>query len=119
MGALNGQIISTITDGQGNPAVIISWFFDPTTRVLRNNPADWTDAAGTLWPAGSGACIADNLLGRQIRVAINDSSGNTLRQVKIGTGGRTFTKNQLANAAPPDGPYTTADDFNGLTFDFS
>ena len=119
MPALSGQVIMTISDSQGQPAVIISWFFDPSTRVLRNNPAPWTSADGTVWPINSGALIAVNQLGRAVKVRVNDDQGVLIRQVRLPAGGATITKNQLANAAPPDGPYISADDLNGLTFDLA
>jgi hypothetical protein len=121
MPALNGQIITTVTDATGSPAVAVTWFYNPSspTRALRNNPAPWLSPDGTNWPTGSGALIAANLTGRQVRVTVNDSNGATVRQVKIPAGGGALTAAQLANAPAPDGPYTSADDFNGLTLDVS
>jgi hypothetical protein len=97
----------------------VTWFFNPTTRALRNNPQAWTSPAGTVYPTGTGALIAANQLGRQVRVRINDEDGNLVRRVTIPAGGRSVTATQLANAPAPDGPYTSADDLNGLTFDVS
>ena len=77
MPALSGQIISTITDSAGVPVLVVTWFFNPATRALRNNPQAWTAPDGTVYPAGTGALIAVNTLGRQIRVRINDESGAT------------------------------------------
>jgi hypothetical protein len=120
MPALSGQVITQITDAQGLPMVTVTWFFDPATRVLRNNPIAWTAPDGTVYPIGTGALIADNRSAVQVRVRVNDGAGNLVRQVTIpASGGRSVTKTQLANAAPPDGPYTSADDFNGLTFDLA
>lgn len=119
MPALSGQVITTITDNTGAPAVTVTWFFDPATRVLRNNPAEWVAPDGTAYPAGTGALIADNQLGRTVKVRINDESGVQIRRVNIPAGGRSVTKSQLANAPAPDGPYVSADDFNGITFDLS
>lgn len=119
MPALSGQVITTITKGDGTAAVVVTWFFNPVTRVLRNNPIAWTSPDGTVWPIGSGALIAANQMGRQVRVRINDDQGVQIRRVTIPAGGRALTATQLANAAPPDGPYTSADDLNGLTFDLS
>lgn len=119
MPALSGQIITTVTDGTGAPAVVVTWFFNPATRALRNNPTDWTDPTGQLWAAGSGALIAVNQLGRQVKVRINDAVGNQVRRVTIPAGGRAVKATALANAPEPDGPYTVAEDFNGLTFDLS
>lgn len=119
MPALIGQVISTITDAAGAPAVTVTWFFDPVTRGLRNNPLPWTAPDGTVWPAGSGALIADNQMGRTVRVRVNDENGAQVRRVNLPAGGRAVTVSQLANAPAPDGPYTTSADFNGLTFDLS
>jgi hypothetical protein len=118
--ALSGQVITQITDAQGLPMVTVTWFFDPTTRVLRNNPTAWTALDGTVYPIGTGALIADNRTNAQVRVRVNDQSGTMIRRVTIpASGGRSLTKTQLANAPAPDGPYVSSDDFNGLTFDLS
>jgi hypothetical protein len=96
---------------------------------LRNNPIDWTDDSGTLWGAGSGACIAANMTSQIVHVnvmisdLVADPTGLTkivARSIRLPAGtGRTFSRLQLANATPPDGPYNWAQDFNGLTFDLS
>lgn len=120
MPALSGQVITTITDGTGAAIVAVTWFFDPTTLVLRNNPIAWTDPSGTVWAIGSGALIGANLLNRAVKMRVNDASGVQIRRVQLPAGtGRAVTKTQLANAAPPDGPYTSSLDLNGLTFDLS
>jgi hypothetical protein len=117
--ALSGQVITSIPDAAGAPAVVVTWFFNPTTKALRNNPADWTDPTGQVWEAGSGALIAANTLGRPVKVRINDAEGSQVRRVTIPVGGRAIKATPLANAPAPDGPYVTAEDFNGLTFDLS
>lgn len=119
MPALSGQLIMNLTDSTGQPAVTVTWFFNPTTLALRNNPTDWTDPSGTVWPAGTGALIGVNLLGRTVKMRINDAGGALIRQVNLPAGGRSVTAAQLRNAAPPDGPYQSATDLNGLTFDLS
>lgn len=119
MPALSGQVIMTVTNAAGNPAVVVTWFFNPTTRALRNNPDDWTDPTGQVWAAGSGALIAANTLGRPVKVRINDEQGNQIRRVTIPVNGRAVKATPLSNQPPPDGPYTVAEDFNGLTFDLS
>lgn len=119
MPALNGQVITTITDGAGLSVVTVTWFYNPANGNLRNNPAAWTAPGGTVWATGAGALIADNQLGRQVRVVVNDAAGSMIRRVTISAGGRALTAAQLAAAPPPDGPYTNATDFNGLTFDLS
>jgi hypothetical protein len=118
--ALSGQVITTITDGSGSPVVCVTWFFNPSTLALRNNPAAWTDPSGTTWPAGSGALIGANLLNMAVRMVIRDGSGSILRRVLLpASTGRKATAAQLAAASPPDGPFTLATDLNGLTFDLS
>jgi hypothetical protein len=118
MPALNGQVITQITNAQGQPQITVTWFFDPATGILRNNPIAWTAPDGTVYPVGTGALIADNRTAAQQRVRINDENGNLVRRVTIpASGARTVTKNQLANAPAPDGPYVNSSDFNGLTFD--
>lgn len=117
MPALFGQVIMTITDAIG--AVVVTWFFDPATRALRNNPSDWTDPTGQVWEAGSGALIAANTTGRPVKVRINNAAGELVKRVNIPPAGRAVKATPLANQPPPDGPYTVAEDFNGLTFDLS
>lgn len=119
MPALNGQVITTLTDAAGVPAVTVTWFFNPVTRALRNNTAAWTAPSGTVYPIGSAALIGDNQTGRQVRMVINDAAGNMIRRVTLPIGGRAVTATQLANAPAPDGPYTTLDDLNGITFDMA
>jgi hypothetical protein len=119
MPALSGQVTSAVTKNDGTPAVTVTWFYNVSTYALRNNPIAWTAPSGTVYPIGSGAIIADNLLGRAVRMRINDASGVLIRRVQIPIGGRAVTANTLANQAPPDGPYTTLQDLNGITFDLS
>lgn len=119
MPALSGQVITSIPDANGVPAVTVTWFYNPANGNLRNNPIAWTSPDGTVWPIGSGALIAANQLGRTVKVRVNDLAGNEVRRVSLPPGGRTVTATQLANAPAPDGPYTVASDFNGLTFDLA
>lgn len=119
MPALNGQVITTVPDGNGVPAVTVTWFFNPANGSLRNNPIAWTGPDGTVFPIGTGALIAVNQTGRAVRMRINDDQGNQIRRVQIPIGGRSVTATQLANAPAPDGPYLTNADLNGITFDLS
>lgn len=119
MPSLVGQVIMTLMDAAGNPSVAITWFFNPNTSALRNNPNPWTSPDGTVWPAGSGAVIGDNLTGKEVIMRINDAAGAMVRRVRLPAGGRAVTAAQLASAPPPDGPYTVTQDFSGLTFDLS
>ena len=117
MPSLVGQVESTIYTANGQPAITITWFFDNTTRVLRTNPAQWTAPDGTVYPAGSGALIVDNALPKQIRVEVN-VGGTVVRWIDVpASTNRAFSPTQLANISPANGgPYTTAADFNGVTF---
>jgi len=117
--ALTGQVITTLTNASGNPVLTVTWFYNPDTRALINNPTSWTAPDGTVYAAGTGALIADNQLGRTVRVRINNDEGEMIRRVQIPSGGRSVTANQLRNAPAPDGPYTSADDLNGITFDLA
>ena len=118
MPALSGQTMTTITDATGAPIACITWFFDPTTLALRNNPIAWTDPSGTVWPINSGALIGANLTSHRVTVFVNDAQGNLLRRVRLAANtGNAVKATVLANQAPPDGPYTSALDFNGFTFD--
>jgi len=119
MPALPGQVVTTIPNAAGTVAVCVTWFFNPATGALRNNPVAWTSPDGTVWPIGSGALIAANTLGRTVKVRVNDAGGNELRRVSIPAGGRAATAAQLAAAPAPDGPYTNSSDFNGITFDLA
>jgi hypothetical protein len=119
MPALSGQVITTLTDAQGVPAVTVTWFFNPANNNLRNNPIAWTAPSGLVYPIGTGALIADNQLGRAVKMRINDDQGVQIRRVQVPAGGRSVTATQLANAPAPDGPYLTSLDLNGLTFDLS
>jgi hypothetical protein len=119
MPALTGQVITTLTNENGLAVVTLTWFFNPANSNLRNNPIAWTAPSGLVYPIGTGALIADNQLGRAVRMRINDAGGAQIRRVQIPAGGRSVTATQLANAAPPDGPYVVMQDLNGLTFDLS
>lgn len=92
MPALTGQVITTITDNSGNPAVQVTWFFDPTPALnvatwvdndnvshppgtvplntLRNNTVAWTDARGTVWGIGTVAAVGVNLTAGALRTVM-------------------------------------------------
>lgn len=119
MPALTGQVISTITDAQGQAVVVVTWFYNPATLVLRNNTVQWVSPDGQVFPIGAGALIAVNLSGLALRMRINDETGALVRQVQIPVGGRALTALQLRNAPAPDGPYNLSTDLNGITFDLA
>lgn len=113
-----GQITVSIADADGN-TLAVAWFFDPASRVLRDNPQPWTGPDGVDWPAGTGALIAQNGFGRGVRVRVNDQHGDLLRQVAVPAGSSAVSAADLAAATAPDGPFATADDLAGATFDVS
>lgn len=121
MPALSGQVISTLYDPATNAVAIqVTWFYVPASRVLRDNPAAWTDGNGRVWAAGSGAFIGVNATNRQVSAIIVNATGQTVRKVTLPANtGRALTAVQLSQVAPPDGPFTTADDLNSLTFNFA
>lgn len=107
----------TITDAVGAMAVQVVWFFNPTTRALVNNPAPWTDGDGTVWPTGSGALIGVNVTDHQVVTVVRDAGGAVIRRVTLPPdGGHPVKAAVLAAQTPPDGPFTSADDFNGMSF---
>jgi hypothetical protein len=120
MPALSGQVITQITDASGNPAITVTWFFDPATRALRNNTVAWTAPDGSVYPVGTAAAIGDNRTAspQKAGVVVN---GTQLRWLNIPPhGATTGTATQLANLSPANGgPYTTADNLNGLTFNLA
>jgi hypothetical protein len=106
--ALNGEVISTLRDGNGNTVIAVVFFYDPNTRLLRDGVYT-TVQDGTK----TGALIADNTTSQAITVVLtNDAQGNS-RTVNVPAHGRALTAAQLA-ALPR--PLTTLDDLNGFTF---
>lgn len=108
MPALTGQVIITLTNAAGAVAIVATWFFDPATRALRTGT--YTTSQGDK----IGALVADNLTGLTQRVAIRDSGGAELRSISVPVGATALSVAQLAAIG-----FTTADDFNGLTFDIT
>lgn len=117
MPALSGQIITMLRDGQGNPQIIVSWFFDPATGALRNAPNPWTSPSGKVW---SGVClIGDNPGGRAVALTITNPTTGTVKTLSIPATDRSLTAAQLAALPAPNGPFTQSSDLNGLSFDLS
>jgi len=105
--ALNGEIISTLRDGNGNTVIAVAIFYDPTTRLLRDG-SYVTVQDGTK----TGAIVADNTTANSITVVLTNAQGAS-RNVSVPAHGRALTAAQLA--ALPN-PVTTLDDVNGFTF---
>jgi hypothetical protein len=108
MPALNGEVISTLTDSNGNVALQVVFFYDPVTRLLRDST--YTVTGGAI---KTGAVIVDNQTGvAQTLVVVDPALTRGTRTINIPIGGRVATVAQLA-ALPT--PFTTLDDMNGLT----
>lgn len=108
MPALSGQVITTLTDGSGQPYIVATWFWDPATGLLRDGT--YVTSRGSR----TGALIVDNLTGGQQRVVVRDAAGAELRSVNVPSNGAARTAAQMASAG-----FTTAADLNGLTFDLA
>lgn len=109
MPALNGEVISTITDGTGTPIFVIYEFFTPGTGALRD--------ATQMTSAGSrtGALIVDNMTGRTQSVTATNDVG-TVKTFSIPASGAVLTAAQLAaNKANNGGPITTIQDLAGIS----
>lgn len=111
MPALNGEVISTLRDGNGGTVIAVVFFYDPATRLLRDGTYT-TVQDGTK----TGALIADNTTSKAITVRLtNDTNGNA-RSVNVPAHGRALTAAQLAGLPSP---LTTLDDLNGFSFDLA
>jgi hypothetical protein len=113
--AQSGGIVSTITDGNGDPLFVISEWYQPVpqgdgTNLLRD--------AVTATSRGNrtGALVVDNGTGRAQRVAVTSDAG-TVKTFTIGPAGTVLTAAQLAAIPPPDGPFRTIQDLAGLSPD--
>lgn len=113
MPALTGQVIMTITNDTGQPYMVATWFWTPATGVLRDGT--FTTSRGQV----TGALIVDNISGRTQRVMVAGTDGAVLRQFSVPVSGRSLTAAQLAAVPAPDGPITTVQQLNGLTFDLA
>jgi hypothetical protein len=108
--ALNGEIISTLRDGNGNTIIAVAIFYDPNTRLLRDGSYT-TVQDGTK----TGAIVADNTTANSITVVLTNAQGAS-RNLSVPAHGVASTAAQLA--ALPN-PVTTLDDVNGFTFQFA
>jgi hypothetical protein len=102
--ALNGEVISTLTDG-GAPYFVIYEFYTPATGALR----DATQA--TSRGNQTGALIVDNLTGRSQQVTVTNSATGAVRTFNIGPNGIALTVAQLAAQTPA---ITTIQDLAGI-----
>lgn len=105
MPALNGEVISTITNGLGQPVFVIYEYYNPTTGALRDVAT--TTSRGTQ----TGALVVDNMTGRAQQVVVTNPGTGTVRTFNIGPNGAALTVAQLAAQTPP---VTTIQDFSGI-----
>jgi hypothetical protein len=103
--ALSGGVVSTLTDGAGNPVFVVSQWFVPETLALRDVAT--TTSRGTQ----TGALVVDNMTGRAQQVTVTNAAG-TVRTFNIGPNGVALTVAQLAALTPP---ITTIADLAGLS----
>lgn len=109
MPALNGEVISTITDGTGQPVFVIYEFFTPGTGALRD--ATQTTSTGSK----TGALIVDNMTGKTQGVTCTNEAG-TVKTFSVPAAGIALTVAQLAaNKANNGGPITTMADLAGIS----
>lgn len=109
MPALNGEVISTLTDGTGAPVFVVYEFYTPATGALR----DVTQQTST--GPRTGALIVDNMTGKTQSVTVADAS-TTAKTFSVPASGVALTTTQLAaNKQSNGGPITTIQDLAGLT----
>jgi hypothetical protein len=107
--ALIGQVVSTITDGTGQPVFVVYENFDPAQG---NTLID--KAVQTLTGTKTGALVVDNMTGRTQSVTCSD--GSVVKTFSIPAGGAVLTAAQLAaNRANNGGPITTLADLAGIS----
>jgi hypothetical protein len=107
--ALNGEIISTITNETGQPVFVIYEFYDPATRAMR----DATQATST--GTRTGALIVDNMTGRTQSITVSNPETGTVKTFSIPSSGSALTAAQLAGIPPPNGPINTIADLAGIS----
>lgn len=108
MPALNGQIVSTLRDGNGNTVIQFTISYDPATNVLRDVVVPTTDGPE------SGALVIDNQTNRPVKLALANAAGQVLRTINVSRNGEAYTAGQLAALG-----LVTQTDLNGLTFDLA
>jgi hypothetical protein len=102
--ALSGQIIITLRDDVGDPLLVITENFNPTTFAMVN--ANVTTSTGVE----NGAVVVDNLTGSNQRMAVFDPSGTELKSFNINRNGEQVTAAQLAAVG-----VNVIQDLNGLS----
>lgn len=107
MPALNGGIITTVTDESGTAIFVIYQFFNPSDGSLRNATQATSDGTKT------GALIVDNMTTRSQTITVDGAGGQ--RRINVPAKGTALTVAQLASIPPPDGPFATIGDLSGLS----
>lgn len=110
MPALNGQVVSTITDGAGQPVFVLTENFDPSAgNILVDKTVQTSTGAKT------GALIVDNLTGKTQQVSVSSESG-AAKTFNVPAAGIVLTAATLAkNNAANGGPITTMADLAGIS----
>jgi hypothetical protein len=111
MPALNGEVISTLRDGNGATVIAVVIFYDPNTRLLRDDTYT-TVQDGTK----TGALIADNVTTKPIGLVLTNPSTGQQYTVNIPPHGSAYTVAQLAGLTPP---IASLNDVNGFTFNLA
>lgn len=109
MPALNGEVISTITNGAGQPVFVVYEFYTPATGAMR----DATQVTST--GSKTGALIVDNMTGKTQTVLVTNPETGAVKTFSIPSAGRVLTAAQLAAVPPPNGPVNTIQDLAGLS----
>lgn len=109
MPALNGEVISTLTDGTGAPVFVVYEFFTPATGALRDATQQTSTGSRT------GALIVDNMTGKPQAVTVSDAGG-PVKTFNVPASGVALTVAQLAaNKQSNGGPITTMADLAGIS----
>jgi orotidine-5'-phosphate decarboxylase len=104
MPALNGQIISTLYDAQGNVVIQVTENYDPATNNLRDIAINTSNGTKT------GAIVVDNTTAHGIDVVVTNAQRN--RTFTIPPKGAAITAAQLAALTPS---ITTISQIDGLS----
>lgn len=107
MPALNGEVITTVTNAAGAPIFVIYQFFNPADGTLRNATQATSDGSKT------GALVVDNMTAKSQTLTVDSAGGQ--RRISIPANGAALTVAQLAAIPPPDGPFATISDLAGLS----
>ena len=109
MPALNGQTVGTIRSASGSKLIEVTMSYNTADGTLRDATVVTSTGSKT------GALVADNLIGRAVRVYVRDpATGLESRSFPVVPAGAVLTVAQLAALSTP---VTTISHLAGLTFD--